>query len=95
MSTAYTVRENTDARRFEIYDGSALIGLAEYLKSAEKISFTHTEVSPDYEGKGVGSQLIKTALDTVRAEGGYQVRPLCPFVRSYIEKHPEYKDLLS
>ena len=57
------------------------------------ITFIHTEVPPELGGKGVGSRLIKGALDEVRARG-LKVIAECPFVKAYIEKHPEYEDLL-
>ena len=57
------------------------------------ITFIHTEVPPELGGKGIGSKLIKGALDQVRAEG-LKVIAECPFVKAYIEKHPDYADLL-
>jgi uncharacterized protein len=57
------------------------------------ITFVHTEVPPELGGKGVGSKLIKGALDQVRSEG-LKVIAQCPFVKAYIDKHPEYVDLL-
>jgi predicted GNAT family acetyltransferase len=57
------------------------------------ITFVHTEVPPELGGKGIGSKLIKGALDQVRAEG-LKVIAQCPFVKAYIEKHSEYADLL-
>jgi predicted GNAT family acetyltransferase len=57
------------------------------------ITFVHTEVPPELGGKGVGSRLIKGALAQVRARG-LKVIAECPFVKGYIEKHPEYADLL-
>jgi uncharacterized protein len=64
-----------------------------YKVSDGVITFIHTEVPPELGGKGVGSQLIKGALDQVRAEGR-KVIPECPFVKAYIDKHGEYADLL-
>jgi uncharacterized protein len=64
-----------------------------YKVSDGAITFIHTEVPPELGGKGVGSQLIKGALDQVRAEG-LKVIPECPFVKAYIDKHGEYADLL-
>ena len=55
--------------------------------------FTHTEVFDAYEGKGVGSALARGALDDVRARGGRLVA-LCPFIAAYLERHPEYADLV-
>ena len=64
-----------------------------YKVSDGVITFIHTEVPPELGGKGVGSQLIKGALDQVRAEGR-KVIPECPFVKAYIDKYGEYADLL-
>ena len=67
---------------------------ATYYKLADGvITFVHTEVPPELGGKGVGSALVKGALDQVRADG-LKVVPQCPFVKAYIGKHPEYADLL-
>ena len=67
---------------------------ATYYSAADGvITFIHTEVPAELGGKGVGSQLIKGALDQVRAEG-LKIIPQCPFVKAYIDKHPEYADLL-
>ena len=57
------------------------------------ITFIHTEVPPELGGKGIGSKLIKGALDQVRADG-LKVIPECPFVKAFIENHAEYQDLL-
>ena len=57
------------------------------------ITFIHTEVPPELGGKGIGSKLIKGALDQVRADG-LKVIAQCPFVKAYIEKHADYADLL-
>jgi uncharacterized protein len=57
------------------------------------ITFIHTEVPPELGGKGIGSKLIKGALDQVRSDG-LKVIVQCPFVKTYIDKHPDYADLL-
>jgi predicted GNAT family acetyltransferase len=57
------------------------------------ITFVHTEVPPELGGKGIGSRLIKGALDQVRTDG-LKVIANCPFVKAYIDKHPDYADLL-
>ena len=88
-----TVSENPGADRFEALDESGLVaGFAAYRRSPGRIVFTHTEVDDAYEGRGVGSALVRGALDAVRAEG-LQVVALCPFVKRYIDRHPEYADL--
>ena len=67
---------------------------ATYYKVADGvITFIHTEVPPELGGKGIGSKLVKGALDQVRAEG-LKVIAQCPFVKAYIGKHAEYGDLL-
>ena len=67
---------------------------ATYYKIADGvITFIHTEVPSELGGKGIGSKLIKGALDQVRADG-LKVIAQCAFVEAYIEKHPEYADLL-
>ncbi|MBU6464526.1 MAG: N-acetyltransferase [Bradyrhizobium sp.] len=58
------------------------------------ITFIHTEVPPELGGKGIGSKLIRGALDQVRADG-LKVIAQCPFVKAFIEKHAEYQDLLT
>jgi predicted GNAT family acetyltransferase len=57
------------------------------------ITFEHTEVPPELGGKGVGSKLVKGALDQVRTEG-LKVIAQCPFVKAWIDKHPDYTTLL-
>jgi len=67
---------------------------ASYYNLADGIvTFIHTEVPPELAGKGVGSKLIRGALDQVRA-GGLKVIAQCPFVKAFIEKHADYADLL-
>lgn len=87
------VTDNAEARRFEADLGDAL-AVAEYVRTGDRIAFTHTEVPEAYQGQGVGEKLVRTALEQARAEG-LVVRPLCPFVRSYIEAHPEFQGLVS
>jgi predicted GNAT family acetyltransferase len=57
------------------------------------ITFIHTEVPPELGGRGVASALIRGALEQVRADG-LKVIAQCPFVKAFIEKHPDYQDLL-
>jgi predicted GNAT family acetyltransferase len=90
----YAVVDAPDRARFEIRDGDEVAGFTEYRRRPEVIEFIHTEVVPEYEGKGVARRLISSALDAAR-EQGLAVLPLCPFVRRYIARHPEqYLDLV-
>ena len=87
------VRENAERKRFEIDLGDGQLAIAEYTLPAGKIMFTHTEVPPEHEGKGLGSALIRAGLAAAR-ERGLQVIPICPFFARYIQKHAEEQDLL-
>ena len=88
------VVDNPDEHRYEARgsDGTVL-GFSAYRRRGDTVVFTHTEVDDSQEGKGVGSVLVRGALDDVR-RAGRTVRPLCPFVRAYIERHEEYADLV-
>ena len=85
--------DNQAESRFEAHVDGELAGFSAYQLSDGVITFTHTEVDDAYEGQGVGSSLVRQALDAVRADGGLRVRPWCPFVRAWIESHPDYADL--
>ncbi|NJP26207.1 N-acetyltransferase [Microbispora sp. SCL1-1] len=87
------VADNPEASRFEITVDGALAGFAEYRLSGPRISFTHTEIDPAFGGRGLGSTLVKAALDAAR-DAGLSVLPFCPFVQRYIERHPDYLDLV-
>jgi predicted GNAT family acetyltransferase len=88
------VRKNEPENRYEAYVDGELAGFAAYEVDDERIVFTHTEVADAFEGMGVGSALARGALDDVRANGNRRVVPRCPFVRSWIERHPDYQDLV-
>ena len=70
-----------------------MAGAAFYELDDDVITFTHTEVDPEFEGQGVGSALARYALDQAR-EAGLRVRPLCPFIARWIRRHPDYADLV-
>ena len=87
-----TVNNNTAKHRFELkVEGH--IAAAYYEREGDVIAFKHTEVPAELSGKGVGSRLVKGALDQVRA-AGLRVVAQCPFVKAWIGKNPAYADLL-
>ena len=92
--TAVQVTDNPDRSRYEALVDGEVIGYAEYELAEDRITFTHTVVADEYEGQGVGSTLARAALDDVRSQGGRRVVPQCRFVKSWIDKHPEYGDLV-
>lgn len=87
------VRDNRSEQEFELtVDGHR--ALAAYQMEGDTIVFTHTIVPPEIEGRGVASKLIRAALDSAR-DRGLKVVPQCQFVRAYMEKHPETRDMLA
>jgi len=87
------VRDNRAEQEFELdVDGHRAV--AAYQREGDRIVFTHTIVPREVEGRGVGSKLIRAALDSARDQE-LTVVPLCGFVKAYIGKHPEYRDLLA
>jgi len=86
------VIDNKIDQRFELTTEGHLAA-AYYQRRGGVITFEHTEVPPELGGKGVGSKLVKGALDLVRTEG-LKVVAECPFVKGWIEKHADYADLL-
>lgn len=96
MSDARVTR-NDDASRYEAYAGDDLAGVLDFRPldgDQPTMVLPHTGVEPAYEGQGIGSQLTRYALDDLR-ERGVKVRPDCPFIATWIERHPEYADLVA
>src|SRR3954467_1617482 len=88
------VNKNEEAHRYEAFIDGAAVGCAEYQLTDQLVVFTHTEVEDRCEGMGVGSALVRGALDDVRRDGSRKVLPLCPFVKSWIASHEDYRDLV-
>lgn len=81
--------------RFEARDDAGeLMGVSYYDVIGHTVAFTHTEVDERFEGQGVAATLTRTALDSVRAQGNRRVAALCPYVKGWIARHPDYQDLL-
>ena len=81
-------------RRFELLIDGSLAGVADYELRDGIVVFTHTEVGAEFQGMGVGSALARGALDQVR-ERGDRIIPECPFIAEYVQRHPQYQDLLA
>jgi predicted GNAT family acetyltransferase len=86
------IRNNTARHRFEL-DAEGHTAVSYYKLADGVITFTHTEVPQALAGRGIGSALARGALDWARVQG-FKVVPQCPFVKAYIDKHPDYADLL-
>jgi uncharacterized protein len=88
------VTDNSAAGRYEAHMDGELAGYVIYREEPGGIVLVHTEVLDEFEGQGVGGRLVAGALDDIRARG-LSVTPLCRFAASYIDRHPEYADLLA
>ena len=87
------VEDNPAKHRYEARAGERLLGFVSYRVEGGGFTLVHTEVEPELEHRGVASQLVAAALDDIRARG-LPVVPICPFVRGFIRRHPEYADLV-
>ena len=86
------VIDNKAHHRFEL-ELEGHLATEHYKLEGNLITFEHTDVPKELGGRGVGSILVQGALDQVRASGR-KVIPQCPFVKAWIEKHPDYQDLV-
>ena len=90
---AIEITDAVESSRFEARVGGELAGILEYVIKYSRIALVHTEVLPAFEGRGIASKLAKFGLDEARRrELGVIVN--CPFVRSYVERHPEERDIV-
>ena len=87
------MRDDAENHRYVIEADGKLLGLAVYHLRGGRHFFVHTEVADEAGGRGLGTRLVRFALDDVREQGGVVV-PICPFFAAYIKRHPEYDDLV-
>jgi len=86
-----TVRDNGQRHRFEM-DLDGHTAFSEYRRDGNVLTLLHTEVPKELNGRGIGSALVKGILELARAQQ-LKVVAVCPFVKGYLGKHPEYADL--
>ena len=84
------VKDNSSDSRFEAYLDGEIAGFVEYEIDGDVVTLEHTEVDDAFEGRGVGSALVRGALDDVLDRDGVHVHVTCPFIRSWLRKHPDY-----
>lgn len=89
-----SVEQNERKHRFEIRADGELAGFVHYHLSNGVADFDHTEVQPRFNGRGLGTTLVRGALDQVRADGQWRIRATCPFVQIFVKRNPEYADLV-
>jgi uncharacterized protein len=88
------VRNNESRSRYELVDDDRVVGVADYDLRDEVVVFPHTVTDPGLRGRGLGAVLVRAALDDVRRTGR-RVVPACWYVREFIERNPDYADLLA
>lgn len=85
-------------QRYEARSGGAVVGVVDYRPAGDPpgsvLVLTHTGVPPEHEGRGIASQLVRGVLDDVRG-AGRTVVPACSFVAAFVQRHPEYGDLVA
>lgn len=84
-----------DAREFRIQTASQVLAVASYHLTGEVADFDHTEVPSEFRGRGLAGRVVRQAMDAIRAEGAWKVRPVCSYVVDWFDKHPDYADLLA
>ena len=92
MGTNYQLIENEEGKQYEFHVDELVLRI-EYIKVPGKIFLTHTEVPVELEGKGIGSAIVKQVLEEIEKLDLILI-PMCPFVASYIKRHPEWKKLV-
>lgn len=93
-SSDVVVRDAPHRHRYEAVIGDAVAGFVAYDQVTGDLAFTHTEVTGEFEGTGVGSALARAALDDCRAKG-VKVQVFCPFIAGWIDRHPDYQELVA
>jgi uncharacterized protein len=87
------VADNPDKSRYEALADGELAGFINYHLSHNAVALTHTETESRFRGKGIGARLVQSTIDDIAARG-LGVLPFCPFVRSWLDEHPEYVKLV-
>jgi uncharacterized protein len=92
-ATKPEISHDRERSRYELRLEGRVVGVADYRREGELVSFTHTWVEPRFRGRGLAGELIEFALRDVREEG-LQALPYCSFVSDYIAGHPEHAELV-
>jgi hypothetical protein len=88
-----TVRDNPAELRYELLDGSEVVGEIRYRREPGALALVHTEIDPSHEGQGAAGLLVEEAVRDLR-ERGLGLIPVCPYVRAWLRHHPEQADLV-
>ncbi|MGH8795058.1 MAG: GNAT family N-acetyltransferase [Stackebrandtia sp.] len=85
--------DNPDRSRYEAHDDDRLVGYLEYDKHDIYTVFPHTEVEPAYRDQGIAEAMVRHAVEEMRLLGE-RAYPVCPYVKRWFARHPEYDDVL-
>jgi hypothetical protein len=88
------IEDNREQNRFEVTVDGARAGFIDYHAQPGLITLLNTEIDPAFEGRGIGTHFVAGVLDEIRGRGAH-VLPICPFIRAFIQRHPEYNDLVA
>lgn len=88
------ITRNPETSRYEARLDGALVGWIDYFAGAGSIDLAHVEVVPEHRGGGIASTLVRHALDEIRVQN-MLVIPTCDYVEAWIDRHPDYADLLA
>jgi predicted GNAT family acetyltransferase len=83
-----SVTDNESASRFELHLNGDVAGWIDYRRSGDVVALTHAEVLPELRNRGLGEEMVRDALADLR-QRGLRAQAVCPFVRSYVRRHPE------
>jgi uncharacterized protein len=87
------ITDATERQRYEAHLDGKLAGVLEYVVKHGRLALVHTEVLPAHEGQGIGSALVRHALDDARRRQ-LRVIAICPYVQAYLTRHPEDEDIV-
>jgi predicted GNAT family acetyltransferase len=91
--TASPITDNADRSRFEM-EADGQLAVLNYRREGELLHLTHTEVPAEAEGQGIGGALVRGVLEQARRDGR-QVVPLCGFVHAWVQRNPEFRDVVA
>lgn len=94
MSSEVRVTHDADAGRFVARVGGTEVGHIAYAPRGDLLDLMHTEIDPTEQGRGLGTALVRGALDLARAQS-LRVLPSCPFVAAFVRRQPEYRDVVA
>jgi predicted GNAT family acetyltransferase len=87
------IEHQTDHNRYVLKDGDDIVGVVEYVLDGTSMSLVRAEVPLELRGQGLGAQLVRGTLETIRDTGGVSVVPVCPYIAKFMMKNPEFREL--